>query len=92
MSIKYIKPGTRMTQAVVHGSTVNVAGQVAADPVADVKKQTLDPEWFKEFEFPLDKPPKPGSFCLCSAATGASVCAGARTFVATRNKNGLRGF
>ncbi len=40
MSIKYIKPGTRMTQAVVHGSTVYVAGQVAADPVADVKKQT----------------------------------------------------
>jgi enamine deaminase RidA (YjgF/YER057c/UK114 family) len=40
MSIKYIKPGARMTQAVVHGSTVYVAGQVAADPVADVKKQT----------------------------------------------------
>lgn len=40
MSVAYIKPGARMTQAVVHGSTVYVAGQVAADPVADVKKQT----------------------------------------------------
>jgi enamine deaminase RidA (YjgF/YER057c/UK114 family) len=40
MGVKYIKPGARMTQAVVHGSTVYVAGQVAADPVADVKKQT----------------------------------------------------
>ena len=61
-------------------------------PKTDVKKQTLDPEWFKEFEFPLDKPPKPGSFCLYSAAAGASVCvaAGARTFVTSRNKNGLR--
>jgi enamine deaminase RidA (YjgF/YER057c/UK114 family) len=39
MTIKYIKPGPRMTQAVVHGSTVYVAGQVAADPVPDVKKQ-----------------------------------------------------
>jgi len=40
MSVSYIKPGARMTQAVVHGATVYVAGQVAADPVADVKKQT----------------------------------------------------
>jgi enamine deaminase RidA (YjgF/YER057c/UK114 family) len=40
MTVKYLKPGPRMSQAVVHGSTVYVAGQVAADPVADVKKQT----------------------------------------------------
>lgn len=40
MSIKRLKPGPRMSQAVVHGSTVYLAGQVAADPVPDVKKQT----------------------------------------------------
>ncbi|MBL8805566.1 MAG: RidA family protein [Rhodospirillales bacterium] len=40
MSIKRIKAGPRMSQAVVHGSTVYTAGQVAADPVPDVKKQT----------------------------------------------------
>lgn len=40
MSIKYLKPGSRMSQATIHGSTVYVAGQVAADPVPDVKKQT----------------------------------------------------
>ena len=40
MSIKYLKPGPRMSQATIHGSTVYVAGQVAADPVPDVKKQT----------------------------------------------------
>jgi enamine deaminase RidA (YjgF/YER057c/UK114 family) len=41
MSIKRLKPGPRMSQAVIHGSTVYLAGQVAADPVPDVKKQTL---------------------------------------------------
>ena len=40
MTVKYLKPGARMSQATVHGSTVYVAGQVAADPIADVKKQT----------------------------------------------------
>lgn len=40
MTIQRIKPGARMSQAVVHGSTVYVAGQVANDPVPDVKKQT----------------------------------------------------
>ncbi|MFM8800019.1 MAG: RidA family protein [Tagaea sp.] len=40
MSIKRLKPGPRMSQAVVHGDTVYLAGQVAADPVPDVKKQT----------------------------------------------------
>lgn len=40
MSIKRLKAGPRMSQAVVHGSTVYLAGQVASDPVPDVKKQT----------------------------------------------------
>lgn len=40
MSIKRLKAGPRMSQAVVHGSTVYLAGQVAGDPVPDVKKQT----------------------------------------------------
>ncbi|MCM0021982.1 MAG: RidA family protein [Tagaea sp.] len=40
MSIKRLKPGPRMSQAVIHGSTVYLAGQVASDPVPDVKKQT----------------------------------------------------
>jgi enamine deaminase RidA (YjgF/YER057c/UK114 family) len=40
MTIQRIKPGPRMSQAVVHGSTVYLAGQVASDPVSDVKKQT----------------------------------------------------
>ncbi len=40
MSIKRLKPGARMSQAVVHGNTVYLAGQVAGDPVPDVKKQT----------------------------------------------------
>ena len=31
MTIQRIKPGPRMSQAVVHGSTVYVAGQVAAE-------------------------------------------------------------
>ena len=40
MSIKRLKPGPRMSQAVIHGSTVYLAGQVASDPAPDVKKQT----------------------------------------------------
>jgi enamine deaminase RidA (YjgF/YER057c/UK114 family) len=40
MSIKRLKAGPRMSQAVIHGSTVYLAGQVASDPVPDVKKQT----------------------------------------------------
>lgn len=40
MSIKRLKVGPRMSQAVIHGSTVYLAGQVASDPVPDVKKQT----------------------------------------------------
>jgi enamine deaminase RidA (YjgF/YER057c/UK114 family) len=38
MSITRIEPGTRMSQAVVHGNTVYLAGQVAAG--ASVAEQT----------------------------------------------------
>ncbi len=40
MSIRRIDVGPRMSQAVVHGNTVYIAGQVAADPKADVTVQT----------------------------------------------------
>ena len=40
MSIRRIDVGPRMSQAVVHGKTVYLAGQVAADPKADVIGQT----------------------------------------------------
>ncbi|MAA99620.1 MAG: hypothetical protein CMN87_03100 [Stappia sp.] len=39
--IKRIEPGPRMTQAVVHGGTVYLAGQIAS-PGADVATQTRD--------------------------------------------------
>ena len=40
MSIRRIDVGPRMSQAVVHGKTVYLAGQVAADPKAGVTGQT----------------------------------------------------
>ena len=40
MEIKRISPGPRLSQAVVHGDTVYVAGQVAADTSADAAGQT----------------------------------------------------
>ena|SRR5687767_7253318 len=40
MAIKRISPGPRLSQAVVHGDTVYVAGQVAADTSADAAGQT----------------------------------------------------
>jgi enamine deaminase RidA (YjgF/YER057c/UK114 family) len=40
MSIKRISPGPRLSQAVVHGDTVYVAGQVASDTSADAAGQT----------------------------------------------------
>lgn len=40
MAIKRIDPGPRLSQAVVHGDTVYVAGQVAADASADCAGQT----------------------------------------------------
>jgi enamine deaminase RidA (YjgF/YER057c/UK114 family) len=38
--IQYIQSGPRMSQAVVAGGIVYLAGQVASDPVADVSAQT----------------------------------------------------
>jgi enamine deaminase RidA (YjgF/YER057c/UK114 family) len=40
MAIKRIDPGARLSQAVVHGDTIYVAGQVAADTGADCAGQT----------------------------------------------------
>jgi enamine deaminase RidA (YjgF/YER057c/UK114 family) len=40
MSIKRSKVGARMSQCVVHGDTVYLAGQVADDPNTDVASQT----------------------------------------------------
>jgi enamine deaminase RidA (YjgF/YER057c/UK114 family) len=39
--IKRLETGPRMSQAVVHGNTVYLAGQVADDPSADVRGQTV---------------------------------------------------
>lgn len=40
MTIRRLQVGPRMSQAVVHGNTVYVAGQVADDPVPSVAEQT----------------------------------------------------
>jgi enamine deaminase RidA (YjgF/YER057c/UK114 family) len=40
MSIKRLNAGPRLSQAVVHGDTVYVAGQVSAEPMASAKGQT----------------------------------------------------
>jgi enamine deaminase RidA (YjgF/YER057c/UK114 family) len=40
MTIERIKVGPRMSQVVIHGDTVYLAGQVADDPSADVTDQT----------------------------------------------------
>ena len=40
MSIKRFQTGPRMSQAVVHGNTVYLAGQVADTPVPSVAEQT----------------------------------------------------
>ncbi|MDJ0779380.1 MAG: RidA family protein [Gammaproteobacteria bacterium] len=40
MSITRHHTGQRMSQVVVHGDTIYLAGQVAADPAADVQEQT----------------------------------------------------
>ncbi|MGB5102457.1 MAG: RidA family protein [Steroidobacteraceae bacterium] len=39
-TIQRLHPGPRMSQAVVHGNMAYLAGQVAADPSADVAGQT----------------------------------------------------
>ena len=40
MSIVRYQTGPRMSQIVVHGDTIYLAGQVASDPAADVQTQT----------------------------------------------------
>jgi enamine deaminase RidA (YjgF/YER057c/UK114 family) len=40
--IERLHPGVRMSQAVIHGHTVYLAGQVAADPTKDVPGQTRE--------------------------------------------------
>jgi enamine deaminase RidA (YjgF/YER057c/UK114 family) len=40
MTINRLGPGPRMSQAVIHGNTVYLAGQVAAEPVPSVGEQT----------------------------------------------------
>jgi enamine deaminase RidA (YjgF/YER057c/UK114 family) len=40
--IQRINPGKRLSDAVVHGSTIYLAGQVASDPGADIKGQARD--------------------------------------------------
>ena len=40
MTICRLQPGPRMSQAVVHGNMVYLAGQVASDPVPSVAEQT----------------------------------------------------
>lgn len=40
--IRYIEPGPRMSQAVVAGGFVFLAGQIASDPVPSVEAQTRD--------------------------------------------------
>ena len=50
MSIQRFEVGPRMSQAVVHGDTVYLAGQVANNPAATVAKQT------KQILSQIDKP------------------------------------
>jgi enamine deaminase RidA (YjgF/YER057c/UK114 family) len=38
--IRHLKPGKRLSQAVIHGNTVYLAGQVPDDVSADIKGQT----------------------------------------------------
>ena len=38
--IERLQPGPRMSQAVIHGDTVYIAGQVAGDPSANLAGQT----------------------------------------------------
>ena len=40
MTIKRIEPGKRMSEAVIHGNTLYLAGQVATDPNAGIEEQT----------------------------------------------------
>ena len=63
MSITRYEPGKRMSQAVVHGNTVYLAGQVASDYNGTIEKQTASAG------FGADTTPKPApaSPSSCSA-------------------------
>ncbi len=39
-TVKRVQPGLRFSAAAVHGDTVHLAGQVAADPTGDIAAQT----------------------------------------------------
>lgn len=41
-TIQRVHPGKRLSDAVVHGSTIYLAGQVASDPAADIRAQARD--------------------------------------------------
>lgn len=40
--IQHVNPGKRLSDAVVHDSTIYLAGQVATDPRVDIKAQARD--------------------------------------------------
>jgi enamine deaminase RidA (YjgF/YER057c/UK114 family) len=42
MTIQRIDPEARLSDAVIHGGTVYLAGQIASDPAADAEAQTRD--------------------------------------------------
>jgi len=42
MTIKRLHVGARMSEAVIHGDTVYLAGQVASNPKADITTQTQE--------------------------------------------------
>ncbi len=42
MSIQRLNPGTRFSQAVIHGDTIYLAGHTSHDPAAGVREQTRD--------------------------------------------------
>lgn len=42
MTITRLQPGKRMSQAVLHGNTVYLAGQVATDYAGSIEKQTSE--------------------------------------------------
>lgn len=42
MSIERLEPGARLSEAVVHGGLVYLAGHVSANPAASVREQTRE--------------------------------------------------
>jgi enamine deaminase RidA (YjgF/YER057c/UK114 family) len=42
MSIQRLNPGTRFSEAVIHGDTIYIAGHTGHDPDAGVREQTRD--------------------------------------------------